>query len=154
MLRAEEAASIHAEVSYNIAAYVNTTTSVPSNYTGSATSYFNSLSTKLSDTSALNSNLQAAATANGATVLTTATVTGVSSTVTQIDSPSSGDDDNNKLSGGAIAGIVIGVIVGFALICLVVYFFFFRESVGYQSAGDSNFNARHHRNSKELPITL
>lgn len=153
MLRAEEIAAVHAEVTYNIVAYVNTTTSVPSNFSGSATSYFNSLSTKLSDTTALTSNLQAAATANGATVLTTATVTGVSSTVTEIDSPSS-DDDDNKLSGGAIAGIVIGVIVGFALICLVVYFFFFRESAGYQSAGDSNFNARHHRNSKELPITL
>jgi hypothetical protein len=154
MLRAEEAAAIHAEITYNIAAYVNTTTSVPSNFSGSATAYFDSLSTKLSDTTALTSNLQAAATTNGATVLTTATVTGVSSTVTEIDSPPSGDDDDNKLSGGAIAGIVIGVIVGFALICLAVYFFFFRESVGYQSAGDSNFNARHHRNSKELPITL
>lgn len=144
---------VDSEALYTVTAYVNTTVSVPSGT--SSDSYYSTLTTSLSNTTALATNLQTAAVDNGATsTLGAVTVTGVSSTPPTVTNPPSSSSSKKNLSGGAIAGIVIGCVVGFSLIAFAVYYFCFRESGSYQATGDSNFNARHHRKSNELPISL
>jgi hypothetical protein len=144
---------VDTEAVYTVTAYVNTTVSVPSGT--SSDSYYSTLTTSLSNTTALAANLQTAAVDNGATsTLGAVTVTGVTSTPPTVTNPPSSSSSKKNLSGGAIAGIVIGCVVGFSLIAFAVYYFCFRESGSYQATGDSNFNARHHRKSNELPISL
>jgi hypothetical protein len=145
---------VDTEAVYTVTAYINTTVSVPAGT--STASYYSSLTASLSNTTALSANLQTAAVDNGATsTLGSVSVTGVSSTSATVSSPPTTSSSNNKnLSDGAITGIVIGSVVGFALIAFALYYFCFREASGVQVTSDSNFNARHQRKSNELPISL
>lgn len=66
-----------------------------------------------------NSILQQQAITNGATGLESATSDSVETQTI------GGDDSDDELSGGAIAGIVIGVVFGTVLIAMAVYYFAF-----------------------------
>jgi cell wall integrity and stress response component len=111
-------------VTYDITATVRTSLIV---IEADATTVYNTLSKSLEDASqgtTFTTNLQQAATEAGSTTLQTATVSGVSNSPMET-APLGGDDDGDdkKLSGGAIAGIVIGVVLGTIAIAAVIYYF-------------------------------
>lgn len=109
-------------------------TSIPVNSTSSAASTYNTYSSKLNDPSVFDSNLASAATTYGATSLTSANATTITSTGYDVDQPGN-DDDSNSLSGGAIAGIVIGVIIGVGLLAGIIWYF---VASGGSSTGRAN----------------
>lgn len=82
---------------------------------------------------AFTETLIAAAAVYNATVLASVDVTGVTNSAPTVDNdlqfPPSGGN-KSSLSGGAIAGIVIGVLVGAALLSALVYYFYFNGGAG------------------------
>jgi cell wall integrity and stress response component len=111
-------------VTYDITATVRTSLIVVE--TAAATTY-NTLTKSLEDASkgtTFTINLQQAAAEAGSTTLSTAAVAGVSNTPMEAAPLGSADDsDEEKLSGGAVAGIVIGVVLGTIAIAALIYYF-------------------------------
>lgn len=60
-------------------------------------------------------------------VTTTSLVQTVAPTVESLNSKNSSNSKGSSLSGGAIAGIVIGVVFGTLFLILAIYFFFFHK---------------------------
>lgn len=105
----------------------------------------NNLNTAVSS-GAYTNTLQAAAQVAGASVVSSATATGVSNSAPVITyPPPANDDSNDKLSDGAIAGIVIGTVLGVALLFgLVYYLYLHRDALPLASD----------RTNKEIDIIL
>ncbi|RYG60414.1 hypothetical protein EON64_19305 [archaeon] len=135
--------------------------SVPLDSTGytDANTFYTAASTSLSTsvtTGVFTTYLNTVSMVYGATDMLNADATDVEvSDYTVEDEPQGGGDDD-ELSDGAVAGIVIGTIVGFAFVCAAVYyvlFFFVTEgssSVGVASAGTSGSR----RTTRDVEIAL
>jgi hypothetical protein len=128
--------------SYSIKA--QTEVNIPLSSTGStnATLLYQQLTQSLDDAvsdGSFTTNLLAASILYNATALANVDVTGVSNSAPSVNNdlqyPPSGDDD---LTGGEIAGIVIGTFVGVALICALIYYFMFIRDGAQKEAFHSN----------------
>jgi len=76
---------------------------------------------------AIASRLSALATATSKPASTSATTTPNAASASATSTPSSSSLDSGSLSGGAIAGLVIGAIAGFVLIALAAFFVYCRQ---------------------------
>lgn len=118
--------------SSTISAEVQTSVLVYSGQSASAvyTQLAQALSTAVDDSSVFNEYLHTYASENGATAMTTASAAAVSNGPLVETSPSSSGNKNNLKTGGELAGIIVGCVVGVALVVYVLYRFVVRPTGG------------------------
>ena len=91
-------------------------------------------------TGAFDQTLQTSSNVNNAG-LTTASVASVSSSPATVSYPPS-SSSNDRLSDGAIAGIVIGTVVGFALLVAAAYFAYIYY-IAHHGGGAADYSKQH-----------
>lgn len=128
-----------------IAETKTTVTVTGSNNANSLYTQYTTALTNAVASSAYTQSLQAASKAYGATVTSSASATGVTSSQASVQSVGNANSNNSddSLSDGAIAGIVIGSIVGMALIAGLMYYLIFvsmnySKPLAAQGAGASS----------------
>lgn len=88
------------------------------------------LSTAVDTTTVFNQYLHTYASENGATAMATASASAVSNGPVEETSPSSSGGDNKLKTGGELAGIVVGSVLGVAVVVYVLYRFVVRPTGG------------------------
>jgi Tfp pilus assembly major pilin PilA len=146
-------------------AVVNAAIPLSSTTYTSTTDLYNGVNANLQTaitTTAYTGYLQTYSTTNGATATANADGTAASSSPAVVVNPPSNNDDDS-LNDGQIAGIVIGTIFGFALICALVYYVVFKDggsatfpslpSVGsFRSNSNTGAGSRQRREDVEIAL--
>lgn len=119
---------------YSVVAVTKTSVLVTSGSSSDAYTTYSTLLSNAVTSDTFTTYLQSASVTYGSTNLANADATGVVSVPDEVSYPGSDDDG---LTDGQIAGIVIGTVFGFFIIVGLVYYFFF--------SGSSNFANRSHQ---------